>query len=89
MEKRYDIFELSSSQIPRWVASARTLRQAKKRTAKLARLNNGAAYVIRDFYAGVVVAHAISANGRNPIYAEAEMIDTRSCDDQLQPQSAK
>lgn len=65
MEKRYDLFELPPDGFPRWVASATTLPEAKKKMAELPKPPDGGGYFVRDFVSGTVVAYTTSLKGAN------------------------
>jgi hypothetical protein len=54
---RYDLFELPPNGFPQWISSAADLTEAKRQLEALPEPHVGGEYLIRDFYAGSVVAY--------------------------------
>jgi hypothetical protein len=59
MEARYDLFELPPAGFPQWIGSAIDLPEAKKKMYDLPQPEVGGQYLVRDFYAGTVVAYTV------------------------------
>ena len=60
MEARYDLFELPPGGFPEWIGSAIDLPEAKQKMYDLPKPAPGGQYLIRDLYAGSVVAYTVS-----------------------------
>jgi len=68
MEERYDLFEFPPDAFPKWIASARSLSEAREKMEQLPPPPPGGEYLVRDFYSGTVVAYTLRKKHGSTIF---------------------